>query len=305
MSNLLLPCLRYTSSSMENLDRLEWKAGICCTAYGLRLGVRVDQPSVLDRVAQALPVGSRPARSLFVDRLYSLILGGVESGLASGCGGFSLHANSVPLVQGVGLDDALERLETDLQLHVAERARRRVFIHAGVVGWRGRAVVLPGRTFTGKSTLVAALVRAGASYYSDEYAVLDGAGQVHPYPRHLSLREGGSCRPRRLPPEALGGPVGMGPLPVGLVVASRYEPGARWRPRALTPGRALLELLANAVPARHKPRVVLSTLKRVVLEAPAVKGLRGEAQEIVEPVLRLLAASRAVAVVGSLRGSGG
>ena len=43
-----------------------------------------------------------------------------------------------------------------------------------IVTWgRGRAIVIPGRTFSGKSTLVAELVRAGATYYSDEYAVED------------------------------------------------------------------------------------------------------------------------------------
>jgi hypothetical protein len=30
---------------------------------------------------------------------------------------------------------------------------------------------------------VAELVRAGATYYSDEFAVLDSRGRVHPFPR--------------------------------------------------------------------------------------------------------------------------
>ena len=66
-------------------------------------------------------------------------------------------------------------------MHLAERARNRIFIHAGVVGWQGRAIVIPGRSFSGKSTLVAALLQAGATYYSDEFAVLDGRGYVHPF----------------------------------------------------------------------------------------------------------------------------
>ena len=66
-------------------------------------------------------------------------------------------------------------------VHVANYAPDRVFVHAGVVAWRGRALVLPGTSFAGKTTLVAELVRAGAIYYSDEYAVLDEQGRVHPY----------------------------------------------------------------------------------------------------------------------------
>jgi len=66
--------------------------------------------------------------------------------------------------------------------YIALWARRRVFVHAGVVAWQGRAVLIPGRTLSGKSWLVRALVRAGAEYYSDEFAVLDARGRVHPYP---------------------------------------------------------------------------------------------------------------------------
>ena len=64
-----------------------------------------------------------------------------------------------------------------------------MFVHAGVVAVDGRALLLPGGSFTGKTTLVAALLRAGAQYGSDEYAVLDEAGLVLPaYPRPLSIR---------------------------------------------------------------------------------------------------------------------
>ena len=51
---------------------------------------------------------------------------------------------------------------------------------AGVVGWENRAIVMPGASFAGKTTLVRAWLEAGATYYSDEFAVLDRAGRVHP-----------------------------------------------------------------------------------------------------------------------------
>ncbi len=34
-------------------------------------------------------------------------------------------------------------------LHDAELAPERAFVHASVVAWRGRAIVMPGRSFTG------------------------------------------------------------------------------------------------------------------------------------------------------------
>ena len=48
------------------------------------------------------------------------------------------------------------------QLAVATLAKELVFVHAGVVGWRNRAIVIPGRSLSGKSTLVLALVVAVA-----------------------------------------------------------------------------------------------------------------------------------------------
>src|SRR2546430_2563312 len=83
----------------------------------------------------------------------------------------------------------------------------------------------------------AALVRAGATYYSDEYAVLDRAGRVHPFARPIGLREGATGRQRKISVESLDGVSGAKALHVGLVVLSEYREGARFRPRRLTEGQ--------------------------------------------------------------------
>jgi len=166
------------------------------------------------------------------------------------------------------LEEALAQLELDLELYIADRAPRRTFVHAGVVGWNGQAIVIPGRSFSGKSSLVKALVEAGASYYSDEFAVLDERGRVHPYPIPLTIRparDGGP--PMKYRAEELGGVAGIGPLPVGLVLITRYVSGTRFRPRPLSVGRAVLELLAHTLPARRRPGRVLDALSRVVSQA--------------------------------------
>jgi hypothetical protein len=187
------------------------------------------------------------------------------------------------------LPAALDAFESDVRLYVAERARRRVFVHAGVVGWRGRAIVIPGRSFSGKSSLVAALVRAGATYYSDEYAVFDEQGRVHPFLSPLSLRNKDAERPTRHRAESLGRPPGGKPLTVGLVAVSEYRAGARWRPRQLTPGQGILALLANTVPARERPAAALAALQQAVVHAPVLKGMRGEAAEVADLLLERIA----------------
>ena len=238
----------------------------------------------MDRIEGVLPPHAKPARGPRVGCLYSLIVSGTKVG--SNIRRFNiLYGDAVPLVRTKDTDQVLEALERDLQLYVAERARRRVFVHAGVVGWRGRAIVIPGRTMSGKTTLVSALVRAGATYYSDEYAVLDERGRVHPYPKPMSIRKNGGGRPMKILPEAFGGTTGVRPLPVGLVVATSYREGARWRPRQLLPGRAVMALLAHTVSVRRKPERALTTLRQVVADALLLKGARGEATEIADVLL--------------------
>ena len=253
-------------------------------SYGLRVGIRVSSPEIMDRIEGVLPPHAKPARGPRVGRLYSLIVSGTKVG--SNVRRFNiLYANAVQLARTKDTHVVLETLENHLQLYVAEKARRRVFVHAGVVGWRGRAIVIPGRSMKGKTTLVKALVEAGATYYSDEYAVFDERGRVHPYLKPMSVRENGGGRPKKILPEALGGTTGVRPLPVGLVVATSYREGARWRPRQLLPGRAVMALLDHTVSVRRKPEPALTTLRQVVADALVLKGVRGEATEIAETLL--------------------
>ena len=272
---------------MEKIDRLGWAAGTAFAAYGTRIGVRVNQPDVLERLEKVFPPGWKPTRSPVVDHMYSLLSG--RNDPKSRIRRFNLlYSESVRVARSMDLGEVIQAFESDLQSFVALTARTRLFVHAGVVGWRGRAIVLPGKSFSGKTTLVAALVKAGATYYSDEYAVFDSRGRVHPYPRPLGIRDGKRGRLGRYPVERLGGFPGGKPLPVGLVVVSEYKPGARWRPRVLSPGQAALALLANTVSARFQPREALATLKRAVGRAPVLTGARGGVEEVVETMLSRL-----------------
>jgi hypothetical protein len=272
---------------MRKIDRLGWAAGFSFTSYGLSVGVRVSDPAALSLVAARLPPGWKPSAAHVVGRLYSLRVGG--AGARPGVRQFSLlYGDIARLARSSDLEVVLDAFESDLKMYVAEFARRRVFVHAGVVGWRGRTIIIPGASLSGKTTLVAELVKAGADYYSDEYAVLDARGRVHPYPQPLQVRESRGARQTKVPPEALGGRVGRRPLAPGLIVSTTYRNGARWRPRPLSVGRGLLELLSHTVPARRSPREALTALKAVVGEAPVVKGTRGDAARAAYEILNYL-----------------
>jgi hypothetical protein len=241
--------------------------------------------AVLERVEALLPPGWKPATKPTARRLYSLIAGGPTG--RAGIRRFNiLYAGAARLVRTHDLEETLRHLELDMELYIADRARRRTFVHAGVVGWKGRAIVIPGRSGSGKSTLVRALVRAGATYYSDEFAVLDERGRVYPYPIPLVIRRGqDGVPPVKCRVEELGGVAGTRPLSVGLVLVTRYAGHARFRPRPISAGRAVLELLGNTLPARRRPKRVLDTLTRVVSQAVVLRGPRGEAEETARQIL--------------------
>ena len=270
------------------LDRIEWPVSLSVMAYGVSIGVRTNDPRVSEGLAGHLPPGSKSAEFFDTGRVYSLV---VEEDDRSGRSQNLVYVNGALLARCSTLQACLRAFEADVQLHVAEMAPERVFVHAGVVGYRGRGILLPGRSFAGKSTLVRELVRAGAQYYSDEYAVLDSAGGVHPYPRPLSIRNERSPGVTKHPVHTVGVRAGGGPLPVGLVVMSEFRSGGEWRPQRLSPGRGALALLANTVAARRIPEVALATLHQVVTRAPIVTSERGEASSVVEPILELAAHS--------------
>lgn len=241
---------------------------------------------VLGRALDCLPPGWKRRRSPIVDQVYSLVVGG-DDGASRPRRFHIVYAGAARVARTLDLGEALAALESDLKIHVAEKARGPVFVHAGVVAYRGRAILLPGRSHSGKSRLVDALVRGGCIYYSDEFALLDARGRVQPYPAPLTLRGEGGAPPRRLRSPGAGGRGARRALPVGLVVLSRYRPEARWRPRRISPGSGLLALLDNTVPARRRPRAVLAALSRVVAAAQVFSGLRGEAEAVAPRLLEL------------------
>ena len=270
---------------MDKLDRLGWAEGMSFEAYGLRVGVRTNRPGVLETLLNHLPPGWSPLSSPEVQQLYSVIVGGDPE--RPNIRRFNiLYANAVRVVRTMNLKEVIARFESNLRLYVGARAHDWLFVHAGVVGWNGRAILIPGHSRSGKTTLVRALCERGATYYSDEFAVFDKGGYVHPFPTPLSIRGELGERPTRLEAEALGARVGTRRLRVGLVAVTRYDRAARgWRPRRLPPGRAALALLAHTVPARLKPGSTLATLSAAA-PALALKGTRADAAQMVGSLLK-------------------
>ena len=90
-------------------------------------------------------------------------------------------------------------------------------------------------------------------------------------------------------PEALGVRVGSRRLRAGLIVSSRYVPGATPDLKAAGRGRALLCLIDNTVVVRTRPRFALGRLARIARDARILEGIRGGAPETAAFLLQRLA----------------
>jgi hypothetical protein len=245
------------------------------TAYGVPGSVTADRPELLDRARELLPPGWTPGPPAPAEGEFSI---------AARDGRFEVIRDGESRIVTPDREVALGILDAELRAHVALRAPDRVFVHAGVAARADGAIVIPGASFTGKTTLVAALIRAGAVYYSDEYAVLDADGRVHPYPKPLSIRETGRAGADHSP-ASLGATVGTEPLPVAVIAITSYRPKAEWNPEPRSPGDGAMALLANTVPARDRPREALAAVSRAAADAVVLEGERGEAAEVAAALL--------------------
>ena len=263
-------------SDRVNLDRVRWEAESTLESHGVGVSLRVNRAGMLNAFPVHMPAARRNAREVKPVIRYSILEGGSENRRI-----YSLYSEKKKLLETSAALPILRRFESELHHSVAAMTDEKIFVHAGVVAWRGRAILIPGRSFSGKSTLVHALIQAGATYYSDEYAVIGDDGKIHAYPRPLRLRSGGGAEIRY---ENLS-PTPGGPLTAGVIVVSQYRPGGRWNPRPLTPGEALLALVRNTVAIRRRPEASLRALRQVTARATAFRTVRGEAEAVARKLL--------------------
>ena len=183
------------------------------------------------------------------------------------------------------IGSTIDALIDDMHLSIALHATNDVFVHAGVVSWKGVAILLPGRSLAGKSTLVHELVRAGATYLSDEYARITTAGEIAPYPRPLQLRT--AAGRRLVDPHTLGS-VAEAPCAPGLVLFTHHRTGASFQPVAVPPAQAALELYDNTVIAKVAPARAIMAVGQVARGAVSLRTDRGEAAEVVSLIFSML-----------------
>jgi hypothetical protein len=261
------------------LDGMAREIAIECN--GARASIRISPPELLGAVlAGGLPLGWTPTSPQSEDRSFALD--------AEDDGTYAVSVDGEVETRHKGLDQGVDALRSYVFMHTLSRPSGRVFVHAGCVATAtGSAILLPGYSSAGKSTLVAALLRAGAVYYTDDYAPLDGEGLVHPYPLPLWLYDPERGVGGPLPPEALGAAVGRDPLEATVVAEIAFREGGRWDVRRCGASEGLMLLLEHGVNPQWQPEFALAAMRRAAEGAVVVRGERGEAEEAAVALLEL------------------
>lgn len=255
----------------------------CFTSYGVIIRLESESETLLKRAAEI-------AEKAFLDRLefidntteridHTFALGEKKGG------GYFLIDDGELKPNFEDLPSLLTYFTGMVRVTVAAKSTSAVFIHAGVVGWKGTAVVLPATSHAGKTTLVSEMISLGAEYFSDEYAVLDPDGMVHPFERSLSVREEGTSVTHEVPVSRLGGNVAKAPSSVGFVVMTEFKPNAEWLPRIVTPGQGIIEIIPHVIPIRFNTEFSLKVLNTAFSRAIITVGPRGEARQAAESIL--------------------
>ncbi len=282
-SKMMKQKLTPTEPNTRTFSKSRFPHSLFLESYGVNIRISSNESAAIDTIREMLPLLLPDCHRLIdeVEVNHEFFYVWNRSKLDT------VYKNGEKVMTRGAREKALDRLNSEIRLTVAEFAVERVFVHAGVVGWKGKAIVIPAKSYQGKSTLTAELVRRGALYYSDEYAIFDKNGLVSPFHKMISIRSEGNDRKQTdYPIEVFGGELGTETIPVGMVLLTGYKPKAKWNPKILSSGKGLIEIIRDTVPIRKNPIFTLAVLNKVVKTSLVVKSARGEASEVADAILQ-------------------
>lgn len=269
---------------MQNKNAINFQ--VTFQIYGVKICLETDDSSVLEgtqrQLAKIFTNGYEILKGELIDHRFYIKSAKNEI--------LEFFHNDEKLFEGLSDETFYEAVESRVRVTVAEFAEGKVFLHAGVIGWNDRAILIPGQSWSGKTTLVSEFVKKGALYYSDEYAVLDADGNVEPFPKWLSVRGIiDDYRQVDVPIESIGGTAGTKTIPVGMILIAQFDKNHNeskfFEPEYLTAGQGIMEILPHTLPVRNRPKFVFEVLNKLTTRAIIVKTVRGEAKEFADLLL--------------------
>jgi len=162
--------------------------------YGLRIIVSSNDPSVMEWLRPIFPSNLLPVPTKAHPFEPEATLKYHVHVCDDGCSSQPLHT----VTRGGHLvyetrfrRNLLDALERAITVEAARHLGANHLVHGGAVVRNRRGVLLPASSGSGKSTIVAALALSGFDFFSDEVAILTKGGYLLPFPKAISLKEGG------------------------------------------------------------------------------------------------------------------
>ena len=269
------------------LTVLPHEHSIAFESFGVRIKVNANDSRVVQWLHSLPPAGARPCEVETVEHEFTV---NTNDGLR-----FTIHYDLHGEAAKGNVDDdiwvggdpdlklALAFLDAHVRECIALNAPQHLFLRGGAVLHGDRVIAVLGEALTGTTTLVDALVSAGATHYSDEYAVFDDQGRIHRFVRPSSgPSEAGATNGAGRVASAADGE----PRDVAAFVVTGYTPGAEWRPQALSRGESMLALLGHTVIGEDRPKDAMKGVARILDREPTViRSERGEADAVARSLL--------------------
>lgn len=260
----------------------QWEGKIAFSLYDLKCLFFYDDVNLTKKLLRILPPLHKICNFKNADLEFKLITrtGEKEKGM---------YLDNQRILEIGNFDETMfEAVESKIQLSIAVAMPPRMyFLHAGAVAYKNFGIIIPGSSFSGKTTLTREFLKTGAKYFSDDCAVIDNQGNLYPFSKTLSVRNN-LQESEIVQAESLGAVTGFGKIPIGLIVFTEYAENYKWETREIGSGEAVWELAKNLFyPASMTlfPKETLKALEKVVRQSEVIYATRGEAAEAVKAIL--------------------
>jgi hypothetical protein len=243
-------------------------------ALDLQFAVRSTDPTVGVTIAQLFGalIDAAPGP---VTCAYSVVGG------EPGATGFTVYAGQQVVGQTATTNGVISLLLWDLNRRAVASSSRFLPVHAAAVSFAGKAVLVPGPSGTGKTTLAAGLVKSGCTYLTDEVVAIErSTGEVVPYMKPLAIKEGSRAalsavgiecvsrldeesEPWYVEPDQQAAVAVARRCPPGFIVLLRYSEGAPTTVASLPRSAALVALAQSSFQTLHPGSRGLELLAKV------------------------------------------
>jgi hypothetical protein len=277
--------LKTEDVTKQQLENASWNETVICVCYDYVVTIRSAKDGYLEELKRKMPINFELCESEELNPHFNIFITETSDRELV----FFFFDKLVPrLKYQFGEPTYEQNFEFLIDMLGASNAARNenyVVLHAGAVSYNGIGIIFPADSYSGKSTLTAEFVKQGATYYSDEYAVISRDGRLFPYIKPISLREPGGWDQTDFDVRSFGGKPGNEPNEIGYILFTKFKKFSRWNPEFISPVRAVFEMLPHSMNGKNNPEFTIQVLQNVTKKAKVLKSSRGESGRFVKDFL--------------------